>query len=354
MTQKRLKVFIVDDSRVSRELLEHIIQADPELEVVGFAEGGKETLAWLEEHTPDVITMDVVMPGVNGFEVTRRIMETKPVPIVIVSSLYTAHDAKQGFEAMEAGALAILAKPEGFGTSGYEASAEEIRLTLKMVAEVKLIKRHKRQREIASAKPATELPANDLIEAVAIGTSLGGPMALAQILKELPANFPVPLFVAQHIPVGFTQGLVDWLQGQTALWVEVAKDCARAEPGHCYIAPGGSHLTVNKKHEMHLDSQSPDQLKPSVAKLFESMASAYGPHAVGIMLTGMGKDGAQELLLMRQRGAYTIAQDEGSCLMFGMPREAIECGAAKSILPLSQIAKVLKEMVMCPRHVAKH
>lgn len=353
MKKRPLSVYIVDDSRVSRELLEHIICSDPELTVVGFAENGKETLDWLKNNTPDVITMDVVMPGVNGFEVTRRVMETKPIPIIIISSVYTPRNAEQGFEAMEAGALAMLEKPVSIGNPNYENNAEEIRKTLKMVAEVRLIKRHKRPEEVSVDKVPLEIHSRDSIEAIAIGTSLGGPVALAQILKDLPASFPVPIFIAQHIPVGFSQGLVQWLQGQTQLKVELATDQAVALPGHCYIAPGGSHLLVKKDHRMILDTRSKDLLKPSVAQLFRSMAETYGPHAVGVMLTGMGKDGAQELLMMRRKGAYTIAQDEETCIMFGMPREAIEIDAVECVLPIQQIAKVLKEIVVNSGQIAK-
>lgn len=351
MGKRPINVYIADDSKVSRDLLSHILTKDPEIQVIGFGKSGEETLGWLSNHSADVITMDLIMPGMDGFEVTRRIMQTKPTPIVIISGGYSSENSKQAFQAVEAGALAILEKPVGYTDPAYDLKVKEIIRTIKMVSEVKLVKRRMRSKPSAEFS-GLEGGCADVVESVegiAIGASLGGPMALSLILSSFPQVFPVPLFIVQHIAEGFTAGLANWLQKHTRLTVCLAKEGDRAKPGYCYIAPSGAHMEVKRGGVISLDYGSKDFLKPSISRLFKSMADAYGSRAIGVILTGMGKDGAEELALMKKKGAYTIAQDEESCVMFGMPKEAIMREAACQVLPLDRIGKTLTYLVIHSR-----
>ncbi len=342
MAKRPINVLIVDDSRVAQELLEHVIKSDPDFKIMGIARTGEETLAWLRGHTADVITMDILMPGMTGLEVTRHIMTTKPIPIVIVSSAYQPSNEQTAFEAIEAGALAILEKPRIHD----DTQAKELLTTLKMVSEVKLVRRH-------GLSPRTDRPhvvipevkhASVQIEAIAIGASLGGPLALTKILSSLEPDFPVPILIVQHIAAGFTQGFVQWLQDCTRLPVHLGRDCQPIVAGNVYVAPAGAHMEVEKNRTIHLRKEN-DSLMPSVAKLFASMAKVYGPSGIGVILTGMGRDGAEELLLMRNKGALTLAQDRDSCVMFGMPQVAIALEAVDQTLPLDDIAEALKTLV---------
>lgn len=341
-----IKVLIVDDSKTARELLAHLIVQDPALTVVGRCQDGEAALSWLKHNQADVITMDIVMPGIDGFEVTRRIMETQPIPIVIISSVYNPGDVAHAFQAVQAGALAILEKPETDVEEHFDNKAGEIRETLKMIAEVKLVRRRlSRSRGETPSHLESPEPNHETIKAVAIGASLGGPLALSRILSSLSADFPVPIFVVQHIASGFANGFVQWLQEETSLAISLAKDGEIAKHGHCYVAPSDAHMEVKQGSCISLIHAPRDIPQPSVGRLFRSMATSYGANAVGVILSGMGADGAKELLLMRQHGAYTIAQDEESCVMFGMPREAIALGAVKKVLPLDRIADVLMHLV---------
>lgn len=359
--KKPITVFIVDDSKVCRDLLSHIIEEDPDLTVVGTAKDGEEALTWLKFQTPDVITMDIFMPKGNGFAITREIMETKPVPIIIISSAYSPEDAERSFQAIEAGALGILQKAIGIKDDTYSEKAKAIVDTIKTVAGVKLTKLHKIPKTGVFGRPtdstipsmtATEAMTSlgikegvksEKIAAIGIGASLGGPVVISSILNVLPANFSIPILIVQHIAEGFSLGFVNWLQKNTALKVQLAKEGEVPMGGHVYVAPDNCHMEVTRMGQIKLDFQTKDFLKPSVSKLFHSLAEAYGPDAIGVLLTGMGKDGAQELLEMKQKGAFTMVQDEPSSSVFGMPGEAVRIGAAHKVLPVHDIAKTLSQ-----------
>lgn len=340
MDKEPIEVYIVDDSLVSRELLMHIIASDPRMKVAGYAADGEEALLWLKHNTPDVITMDIFMPKLNGIDATRRIMKTKPVPIVIVSSAWKKEMVDDSFKALEAGALAILEKPVGLQDPTYYQRTKEILDTIAMVSEVKLVKRRTIM-PLESIRSASEEKC--ALEAIGIGASLGGPPAIASILASLPARFPIPIYVVQHIATGFTEGFAKWLQNYTSLEVLIARENSQGIGGCCYIAPDNCQMQIRHNNLISLHS-SELGISPSVNVLFRSLAEAFGANAVGVLLTGMGKDGAQELLTMKRRGAITIAQNEESCVMFGMPKEAIELGAASMILPLEQIGSVLEQL----------
>lgn len=344
MEKKPIRVFVVDDSKIARTLLTHIIEKDPALKVVGVAENGEEALKWLQHQSCDVITMDIQMPLLNGFEVTKRIMATNPTPIVIVSTIYHSKDTRMDFRALEAGALAIIEKPAGINDITFSKKAQELTDTIKMVAGIKLVKKSFASLiGVPKKTPPTILDQKTAIEAVAIGASLGGPTAICRILSELPPSFPVPIFIVQHIASGFTEGFVSWLEDRSPLHVCLAKNKEQAKPGIVYVSPDSSQMEVKKGGIIYLDN-SHTKIQPTIGRLFKSMAEAYGPHGVGVILTGMGNDGAKELLLMKQEGAYTIAQDEESCTIFGIPKEAIKLGAAHQIISLDKIASVINSL----------
>lgn len=338
----KIKILIVDDSKVSRDLLIHIIQQDPDLEVIGQAENAQQTLYALEVLKPDVITIDIEMPGMDGFELTKHIMHTRPTPIVIISSHYTDSDMFKGFKALEAGALAILPKPKGPTDPNFKTQLKKINDSIKMIADIKLITKKQVLPQTIVARAEENLRS---IKMVCIGSSLGGPQALEKIFSKLTAKFPLPILVVQHISAGFTEGLADWLSKVTPLQVKIAENNETPKPGVIYLAPDNYHMEINSIHNIRLTDEPPlHNTKPSVGKLFLSAAKYCGPKALGIILTGMGNDGAEELLVMKEKGALTIAQDEESCLIFGMPKEAIARGAAKKVLSLTEITHFLLQL----------
>jgi two-component system chemotaxis response regulator CheB len=346
-----IRVLVVEDSPTVREFLVQILCSDPAIEVVGTAETGEEALEAVKRFRPDIITMDIHMPRMNGFDATRRIMETHPTPIVIVSGAADATDTAKAFRAIESGALAVLAKPAGVGHPDHQQSTAELVRTVKLMSEVKVVRRWPRYRP-AEAVPETSLCKEIRLQTtqsqpriVAIGASTGGPPVLQTILAALPRNFPIPVLIVQHIAAGFTQGLVDWLAQSSSLSVHIPTHGQSVLPGHVYVAPDGLHMAVGADGHVQLRLDEPENgLRPSVACLFRSVAKAYGPSAVGVLLTGMGKDGAWELKLMKEQGAVTIAQDRETSVVHGMPGEAIRLGGATYVLPPEKIRIALASL----------
>ncbi len=346
-----IRVLVVEDSPTVREFLIQTLCSDPAIEVVGTAETGEEALEAVERFRPDIITMDIHMPRMNGFDATRRIMETHPTPIVIVSGAADATDTAKAFRAIESGALAVLSKPTGVGHPEYQQSAAELVRTVKLMSEVKVVRRWPRNR-LAEVVPETSLCKGIRLQTtqsqpriVAIGASTGGPPVLQTILAALPRNFPIPVLIVQHIAAGFTRGLVEWLAQTSSLPVHVPAHGQSVLPGQVYVAPDGLHMAVGADGHIQLRSDEPDNgLRPSVACLFRSVAKAYGPSAVGVLLTGMGKDGAWELKLMKEQGAVTIAQDRETSVVHGMPGEAIRLGGATYVLPPEKIRVALASL----------
>jgi len=343
-----IRVLIVEDSPTVREFLLQIFASDPAIEVVGTAETGEEAIEAVERTNPDIITMDVHMPRMNGFDATRRIMETHPTPIVIVSGAADVTDTAKAFRAIESGALAVLRKPSSVGYLDHEQSTSELIRTVKVMSEVKVVRRWARNRP-SEVVPETSLCKGVRLQTtqsqpriVAIGASTGGPPVLQLILAALPRNFPVPVLIVQHIASGFTQGLVEWLAQSSSLPVHVAAHGQSVLAGQVYVAPDGLHMAVGADGRIQLRSDEPENgLRPSVACLFRSVAKVYGESAVGVLLTGMGKDGAWELKLMKEQGAVTIAQDRETSVVHGMPGEAIKLGGATYVLPPEKICFAL-------------
>jgi two-component system chemotaxis response regulator CheB len=340
-----IRVLIVEDSPVIRDFLQHILSADPEIRVIGTASDGQAALDAVRHQKPDVITMDIHMPRVNGLEATRQIMETHPTPIVIVSSSVVADEVSTTFRAIEAGALAAVPRPQGLGHQGHEATAQELIQTVKLMSEVKVVKRWPRTRSglrAPAAQKANVRGTSTAIQVVAIGASTGGPLVLQTLLSGLPKDFPVPLLIVQHMASGFVQGFAAWLTQSTSFPVRVAAAEELLLPGHAYVAPDGEHMRVSLGRRIVLSQDVPKNgLRPSVSRLFESVAHVFGRHAAGVLLTGMGKDGAEELKLMRDNGAITIVQDKDSAVVYGMPGEAIKLDAATYVLPPERMAASL-------------
>lgn len=343
-----IKVLIVEDSPVAREFLTYVLTSDPAIQVVGTANNGVEALKALEKDRPDVITMDIHMPLMDGFEATRRIMETVPTPIVIVSGSTGAGEVSGTFRAIEAGALAVVRRPPGINHEEFEAGSKELIQTVKLMSEVRVVRRIPGAYKVrAAVRPSVSIPLQKTtkIQAVAIGASTGGPPVLKDILSGLPQDFPVPVLIVQHIANGFVKGFTEWLSGASRFPVSVALQGERAVPGHGYVAPDGFHMGLENGPNIVLSDHAPENhLRPSVSYLFRSVAQVLGPAAVGVLLTGMGRDGAEELKAMKDKGAVTIAQDEESSVVHGMPGEAIKLGAATYVLPPEGITVLLVDL----------
>lgn len=338
----KLKVLIVEDSLTAQKMLVSILGSDPGIEVVGVASDGEEALRLLATVNPDVITMDIHMPGMNGLDVTRQIMETRPLPIIVVSASCLVDDVGRAFKLIEAGALTAIPKPLTGTSEDFAAMSKRLVQTVKDMAAVKVVRRWPKTR----AKGKTEsLEKVTPVKVIGIGASTGGPTVIHQILKDLPQTFPIPIIVVQHIAPGFMPGMVEWLSKALQLKVKVAEQGEVVKSGIVYLAQDDRHIAVLKGGRIALSLEAPDSgHRPSVGRLFQSLADNYGAQAAGVLLTGMGKDGAVELLLMKEKGALTIAQDKESSVVHGMPGEAIKLGAPRMVLSPEAISAIFKKM----------
>lgn len=347
-----IKVFVVEDSAVIREFLCAILNSDPEIQVVGIAKNGEEAIQSLQHMRPDVVTMDINMPKMNGFETTRRIMETNPVPIVIVSGSWDVKEVSTTFLALEAGALAVLPRPCGLGHAEHASTAQELVQTVKLMAEVKVVKRRNltrgKDRDLVAEPAVRSIGFSTLnkkktdIQIVAMGASTGGPIVLQTVLSRLPKTLPFPVLIVQHISPGFVQGFVDWLSQSTGFPVQVATHGEMAQPGIAFVAPDHVQMGIHKGGRIYLSQEEPrNGMCPSIDYLFGSVADAYGGNAAAVLLTGMGKDGAEELKRLKGLDALTIVQDKESSVIFGMAGEAIRLEASHAMLPPVEIAQSL-------------
>jgi two-component system chemotaxis response regulator CheB len=345
MAAVEIKVLVADDSLVTRTLVVKLLESEPDIRVIGTAHDGLAAIEFLASgQRPDIVVMDIHMPRLNGFEATRRIMETHPLPIIICTATADPQELATAFRSLEAGAVACIKKPVALGPD-FEICRRNLLQSVRLMSEVKVVRRWNRARGTATAPASIFLPpgpAGPDIQLIGIGASTGGPPALQTILSGLPPDFSVPILIVQHIAQGFLPAMVEWLSDTTGRHVHVATHGTLPLPGNAYIAPDDFHLAVDGRGHITLTRTAPENgMRPAVSHLFRSLADMCGPRAIGVLLTGMGTDGAAELKLMRDRGAFTIAQDQGSSVVHGMPREAIELGAATQVLPADKVAGAL-------------
>ena len=361
-----INVLVVDDSPVLRRLLWRILESDPELHVAGSVDSGEAALEFLAGREVDVVTMDIHMTGMDGFETTRTIMESdRPLPVVMVSSCWDPVEVEKTFEAMGAGAVAILGKPPGTVAGSDDYSRELLRVVKEAAASRVNRLRRRGGNATRSGERADYVnpaggrtpPAADggRISIVAVGASTGGPQALAEFLAPLPEHFPRPILVVQHIAKGFTPGLVDWLGRAARLRVVMAREGERPEGGLVYVAPEGLHMGLGTGGLLTLSDDPPEHLvRPSASWLFRSVAAVHGGRAAAILFSGMGSDGAVELGQLRALGAVTFAQDRASSVVWGMPGEAVRLGAAAHVGDPSRIASILLDAVMPSGRSERH
>lgn len=347
-----IRVLIVDDSVSVRELLFRLISEQKDMEIVGMAATGAEALNMVRKLKPDVVTMDISLPDMDGFKVTRRIMEEFPLPIVIISSVASPLDSDSGFRALDSGALTLMDKPR-LNDPCFDKNMNEIIHTLRLMSEVKVVRRRVKKDKaddiIINNQISREYqPSSNrgTYKVICIGVSTGGPQALKKILTSLPESFSIPILIVQHMSKGFLDGMITWLDSMTPLKVKVADSGEKVQGGTVYFAPEEMHMHINTDLKISFSkTKTSDGIMPSVGELFSSAARNIGADAVGVIMTGMGRDGAAGLLEMREAGAYTIAQDKESSIVFGMPGEAVKLGAAGKVFSLDAITFELLNFV---------
>ncbi|WP_302173539.1 chemotaxis response regulator protein-glutamate methylesterase [uncultured Hydrogenophaga sp.] len=348
----KIRVVVVDDSALVRSLLTEIINRQPDMTCVGAAADPLVAREMIRETNPDVITLDVEMPRMDGLEFLSRLMRLRPMPVVMVSTL-TEQGAEITLRALEMGAVDFVAKPRIGVSAGLQELAGDIVDKIRVAAAAhvrRLGPTPAADSRVSNATPAAAAPVEPVRaplpristeKIICIGASTGGTEAIREVLTPLPADSPA-IVITQHMPAGFTTSFANRLDTLCKIRVQEARDGQRILPGHAYIAPGGRHLRIDRSGSNYVavveDTEPVNRHRPSVEVLFRSAARVLGPNAIGIMLTGMGGDGAVAMREMKDAGSYNYVQDEASCVVFGMPRMAIQHGAAHEVLPLGQIA----------------
>lgn len=338
----RIRVLTVDDSALMRQVLATLLSKDPEIEVVGSAPDPFIAREKIKALNPDVITLDVEMPKMDGLTFLEKLMRGHPMPVVMVSSL-TEAGCQTTLRALELGAVDFITKPKIDLREGMEEVAQDLIAKVKAAAQAKVKGKGKGTAE-APASRAIPLASSSMIKTtdtiIAIGSSTGGTEAVKDVLMALPPNTP-PILITQHMPERFTKTWADHMNTLCRISVKEAEDGDSVLPGHALVAPGSYHMVLVRsgaRYTVHINQHPPvNRHRPSVDVMFASVAQYAGANAVGVILTGMGGDGAKEMLTMKQAGAFTIAQDEASCVVFGMPKEAIKLGGVDKILPLAEI-----------------
>lgn len=347
---KRIRVLVVDDSATSRLLLVEILRADAGIDVVGQAKDGLEALEMVKRLHPDIVTMDVQMPKLDGFAATKRIMVEVPTPILITTGI-DPRALTVSLEAVRVGALAVQAKPCDPLAPTFDEEARELVRQVKAMSRIKVVRHYDPEPVRGPARPVlstTSLQAMPA-EVVAIAASTGGPAAIHRILTALPADFPVPILVVQHISRGFSPGFAGWLDKASAVHVKLAEEAEPLRPGTVYVAGDDRHLEVYPGRTAHLSALPPiGGFRPSATALFTSVAAAYARGAVAVILTGMGRDGVDGLREIRAAGGRTIAESEATAVVYGMPGATVAAGLADFILPLDQVCLAVAGLHVVP------
>jgi two-component system, chemotaxis family, protein-glutamate methylesterase/glutaminase len=345
----KIRVLVVEDSLTVRKRLVEVLESDPSLQVVAEAADGQRAVELCQTLRPDVMTLDMMLPLLTGVEVTERVMAYCPTPILIVSASVNRGELFKTYEALAAGALDVLEKP--MGSTVIEGWEQKLIAEVKLISRIKVIS-HPRARLSALlreqgtaevAAPAEKAPATSRsgYRVVAIGASTGGPGAVLDVLRKLPGTFPLPVLIVIHLGEPFAMALAEWLDGHSALNVRYARDGEALPASGVIMAPPGRHLLLSNGCLRLSDGPERHSCRPSVDVLFESLAREVGPGLIACLLTGMGRDGALGMLAARQAGAMTLAQDEASSVVFGMPAEAIRLGAAQRVLAIEEFASTL-------------
>jgi two-component system, chemotaxis family, protein-glutamate methylesterase/glutaminase len=343
-----IRVLVVDDSATARALLLEILRRDSEIRIAGEAKDGIEAVEMTQRLRPDLVTMDMRMPRMDGFAATKEIMIVAPTPIVIVTASMKEREVEAAMQSLRAGAVALLRKPAGPESPDFEEAAVKLVAMVKAMAQVKVV-RHWRSAARSESLPRTSPPRSALANLVAIAASTGGPAALHHILSRFPGDFPAPILVVQHNAPGFMPGLVSWLNASCAVSVKVASPGEPLKPRTVYFAADEHHLGVTARGTALFSDGPPiGGFRPSATCLFDTVARVYGASAIAVILTGMGVDGVDGLRTVRENGGRIIAQDESSSVVWGMPGAAVAAGLAHLVLPLEEIPSRILEFMVNP------
>lgn len=342
-----INILIVDDSEAETAILKSILENEPDMQIIACAKNGKEAIDYVARYNPDLITMDIIMPIMDGFEATRVIMATNPKPIVMISSVVNDEVMNTTFQALEAGALSVIDKPVNVTSPEFEAIRIDIIETIRGMAEIKVVVKHLPLiKKIFTPELNIEQRNFDII---AIGASVGGTQALKTILSNLPIDFPIPIVIVQHMTKGFIASFAKWLDHELPIKIKEAEHHEPLEKGIVYLAPDNYHLEVVKKNNaLYAELRVPSTTSnfcPSITTLFESVAKASGKQGIGILLTGMGSDGASGLLEIKKAQGHTLIQDEKSAVVFGMGAVAQSMGAVDRMVELHKMADYLKKII---------
>jgi two-component system chemotaxis response regulator CheB len=350
----RIRVMIVEDSRVIREFLQDAIGRDPRFEIVAALETAEAALEALPELSPDVVSMDIRLPGMNGLDATQRIMRDNPTPIVVVAASVDSEDLCISMNALRMGALAVVEKPRVTSPQDYQTLADHLCTQLALMSQVKVVRQRfaTNGRPEAKTRPSAPHTAGPF-QMAGVVASTGGPAAVHKLLADLDPGFPIPIALVQHMSEGFLGGFVTWLDGVCPFRVLIAREGEKPMPGTVYVAPAERHLCL-ARGIWHLDAgPAVSSQRPSGTVLFRSLAQQLGRRALGILLTGMGDDGAAGLKELFDAGGYTIVEDESTSVVHGMPAAAIRLQAAREVLPLHCLSRRLEQLASASKEAAR-
>jgi two-component system, chemotaxis family, protein-glutamate methylesterase/glutaminase len=341
-----VRVVVVDDSALAREVLRELLDGDPEIEVVGVAQDGKEAVTMAEQLRPDLITMDLRMPGTDGLAAAAEIMRRVPTPVLLVTSSDFRRRQHDIFDSFRFGIVDVLEKPELSPDGVHSAAARILLEKVKILSRIRVSSSGREPRQRPAVEPGAPRIGAHRSRAIGIGASTGGPRALPEVLGHLPYGLPVPVLVAQHMSGPFVPAFAEWLAAESALPVAVAQDGMIPRPGQVLVAPGGLNMVLDRTGTVRLNSAvAPAGIRPSVDLLLGSLASVYGAGAVGVVLTGIGKDGTEGLRMIKRVGGVTLVQDAASCVVAGMPTSALAEGVVDAVVELHAMGPTLRRLV---------